>query len=218
MPAAFNTSAVFINCPIDESYAPLLEAAIFCCVYLGLSPQLATNRLEAGENRLEKIVRLIETSKFSIHDLSRCKAEKIGDSFRMNMPFELGIDFGFRLSRQSMFGQKKFVIFEKSKYDLKSTLSDIAGQDVDFHNDDFQSIIRKLRDFFKVEGGIAAPGSSRIVSDYLTFQAWLIEKKIAEGHSEHEAINLPTLERIEAMQVWVHGGRPVPAAQKPVNE
>jgi len=46
--AAFETS-VFVNCPFDDDYAPLLEAALFCTVSLGFVPYLANARLEAGE-------------------------------------------------------------------------------------------------------------------------------------------------------------------------
>jgi hypothetical protein len=56
--AAFDQT-VFINGPFDPVHAPLLEAAIFCVVYFGLMPRLANERLEAGENRLDKIVQMI---------------------------------------------------------------------------------------------------------------------------------------------------------------
>lgn len=68
--------AVFVNCPFDDDYAPLLEAALFCIVSFGFSPRLANERLEAGENRLDKIIEMIRESKYSIHDLSRCKAKE----------------------------------------------------------------------------------------------------------------------------------------------
>ncbi len=90
MPGDQFDRAVFINCPFDEDYAALLEAALFCVVYFGFSPRLANERLEAGENRLDKIVSLIRGSKYSIHDLSRCKAKDTAEFFRMNMPFEHG--------------------------------------------------------------------------------------------------------------------------------
>ncbi len=203
-------TSIFINCPFDKEYEPLLEAAIFCCVYLGFHPQLASARLEAGEVRLGKIVSLIGKSKFSIHDLSRPKASRKGEALRMNMPFELGLDMGFRLGGQRKHRDKRFLIFEKQRFDLKSALSDIAGQDVDQHEDSFEILIRKVRNFLKVEGGIEAPGSQRILADYETFQAWLLEKKLEEGHSEQEALDLPVRERIQEMQSWIDQGMPVP--------
>lgn len=87
---------VFVNCPFDHDYAPLLEAMPFCLVHSGMNPRLATERLENGENRLEKIYGLACGAKYSVHDLSRCQAVAAGDYARMNMPFELGMDLGIR--------------------------------------------------------------------------------------------------------------------------
>ncbi len=200
--------SVFVNCPFDSEYAPLLEAALFCVIYFGYSPRLANERLEAGENRLDKICKMLRESKYSIHDLSRCKARKENDSFRMNMPFEFGIDVGLRRSGVRRFRDKKFLVLEEKRFDLKSSLSDIAGQDVEFHGRDFELVIKRVRDFFRVEANVSAPGRKRLLSDYVTFQGWMTEKKIYEGHSESDAVNLPTRERLDEMQEWVALGKP----------
>lgn len=200
--------SVFVNCPFDEQYAPLLEAALFCIVYLGFVPRLANERLDGGENRHDKIVDLIKSCKYSIHDLSRSRAKAAGEVFRMNMPYEYGVDVGLRRSGAEPFDQKKFLIFEEKRFDLKPALSDIAGQDVESHEGNFQEIIRHVRDFFWAEAGVKAPGPSRIEAGYTTFQGWMTEKKIHEGHSEKQALRLPTLERLHEMKVWNDSGRP----------
>lgn len=207
MDADFDHS-VFINCPFDSQFAPLLEAAVFCVVYFGFSPRLASERLEAGENRLDKIIALIKGCRFSIHDLSRAKALDAGEFLRMNMPFELGLDLGYRRSGISAAENKKFLIFEKEPYDLKRSLSDLAGQDVAFHKDNYELVIKRVRDFFRVEAGANAPGPARLLSDYATFQGWMVDKKIYEGHSKKDALDLPTMERIDEMKAWNGLGRP----------
>ena len=199
---------VFINCPIDDVFAPLLEVIMFCIVYAGLKPRLATERLESGESRLDKIVELISSCALSVHDLSRCKTEKVGEFFRMNMPFEFGMDMGFRRSPDKCTDRKKFIIFEKEQYDLKKALSDIAGFDVEFHQDDHQLVIKKLRNFLRVEVGRELPGEKKLYSEYSTFLGWMTEKKISEGHTEEEAIELPTQERLDEMFEWMERGRP----------
>ena len=199
---------VFVNCPFDEEYAPLLEAALFCIVYFGFLPRLANERLEAGENRLDKIIDMIKNSKYSIHDLSRCKAAREGEIFRMNMPFEFGVDVGFRRSGVDQLNGKKFIIFEQNPYDLKQALSDTAGQDVEFHRCNYELVIRKVRDFFRVETDVRPPGATQLKADYETFLGWMIEKKISEGHSETEAMNLPTRERLDEMKAWIEAGKP----------
>ncbi|HEY6631828.1 MAG TPA: hypothetical protein VIZ90_10280 [Rhizobiaceae bacterium] len=199
---------VFVNCPFDTIYAPLLEAAVFCAIYFGFLPRLASESLEAGQNRFDKIFELIKASKYSIHDLSRCKASAKDEFFRMNMPFEFGVDVGYRRSGAESADQKKFLIFERDPYDLKRSLSDIAGQDVEFHKDDYELVIKKVRDFFRVEAGVNPPGPARLISDYATFQGWMIEKKIFEGHSEADSLNLPTQERLDEMKAWVDLNKP----------
>lgn len=87
-------SNVFINCPFDREYYSLLRPLLFTIVFLGFNPRLATERSDSGENRLEKIRELIRDSKYSIHDLSRLRSKKAKEFYRLNMPFELGMDYG----------------------------------------------------------------------------------------------------------------------------
>lgn len=104
--------------------------------------------------------------------------------------------------------EKKFLIFEEKQYDLKRSLSDIAGQDAEFHDGNYEQIIKKVRNFFRVEADVSAPGPSKLVSDYATFQGWMTEKKLYEGHSEDEAMTLPTRERLDEMKVWIELKKP----------
>lgn len=200
--------SVFINCPFDDDFAPLLEAMLFCVVRGGLIPRLASERLEAGENRLDKIFGIIEDCKYSIHDLSRAVSETEGETFRMNMPFELGLDMGWRRAPDPASSDKKFLIFEKNSYELKRSLSDINGVDVAVHSNDFQKVIRGVRDFLKVEAGCNLPGPAALVDQYSIFLGWMTEKKIYEGHTEEEALELPTQERLEEMKDWVRLDKP----------
>ena len=181
---------------------------MFCIVYAGLKPRLATERLESGESRLDKIIELISSCALSVHDLSRCKTEIEGEFFRMNMPFEFGIDMGFRRSPDKRTDRKKFIIFEKEQYDLKKALSDIAGFDVEFHQGNFQLVIKKLRNFLKVEVDRELPGETKLESEYYTFLGWMTEKKISEGHTEKEVFELPTQERLKEMFEWKKSGCP----------
>lgn len=76
--------SVFINCPFDEDYEPILQAILFCVIFLGFNPRIARERNDSAEVRIEKIAALIEASKFSIHDLSRAQAAKKGEYYRLN--------------------------------------------------------------------------------------------------------------------------------------
>ena len=60
---------VFINCPFDDDYMPLLRALIFTVIQCGFRPRIATERSDSGEVRIKKIVGIIGESKVSIHDI-----------------------------------------------------------------------------------------------------------------------------------------------------
>jgi len=126
----------------------------------------------------------------------------------MNMPFELGLDLGRRRAPDVDTDDKQFLIFENEPYELKRCLSDLAGVDVEFHRNNFQQVIRKLRNFLRVQAGANLPGAAALEGEYFTFQGWMTEKKIWEGHTEDEATELPTQERLDEMVVWMALGRP----------
>lgn len=200
---------VFINCPFDATYAPLLDAACFCLMYLGFTPRLASESRDGGGNRLERIVAMIRAARYSIHDLSRTTAGAAGETFRMNMPFELGIDEGLRRSGAGDFAAKRFLIFEGRRYSLKAALSDIAGQDPEHHDEKYDLVIRKVRHFLWTEAGAQnAKGDKAIGLAFATWQGWLFQKKLHEGHSEEGIAELPTLERLAEMRRWIELGEP----------
>lgn len=61
--------AVFLNIPYDERFRTLYLAYIAGLVHLGLEPRV-TLSLPSGKRRLDKISELIESCRYSIHDLS----------------------------------------------------------------------------------------------------------------------------------------------------
>lgn len=89
--------SVFVNCPFDSDYLPLLRPLLFTILDLRFIPRIASERSDSGESRIEKISGLIGDCRYSIHDLSRLRASQAGEFSRMNMPFELGIEYGSRL-------------------------------------------------------------------------------------------------------------------------
>ncbi len=84
---------VFINCPFDRDYRQLLLVLIFTVTYLGFTPRLALERSDSGESRITKILKMIRESKFGIHDISRIVSSSANEYYRMNIPFELGVDY-----------------------------------------------------------------------------------------------------------------------------
>jgi len=109
-------SSVFINCPFDDDYASILQAIAFCVTFLGFSPRLAPENSDNSSPRLERIVKLIRGSKFGIHDLSRCKSNKIGEFNRMNMPFELGLDYACKKFGYGKLSQQLHLSHPRSQF------------------------------------------------------------------------------------------------------
>jgi hypothetical protein len=134
---------IFINCPFDGLYiSTLLKPMLYTLLEFGFEPQLALIRSDSGEFRLNKIVELIKKSTYSIHDLSRIKSSKPEEYYRLNMPFELGIDYGIRLFE---IPDKKFLILEAEQHETKKALSDISGCDIKCHNNHTNEIIECVR-------------------------------------------------------------------------
>jgi hypothetical protein len=200
---------VFINCPFDDDYEPILQALLFCAIFLGFAPRIATERNDAGENRLEKICNLIKDSKFSVHDLSRCQARGEGEYFRLNMPFELGLDYGCRQFFSNGREDKKFLILEEEKYRYQAVLSDLSGCDIQAHFGNFEVAVRKLRNWLVSEAGVEAKGATKILGAYVDFQEWYYESQMEAGFSEEDIQDYPTIELLGAMRRWMDAGKPV---------
>ncbi|MDR6633550.1 hypothetical protein J2X72_002343 [Phyllobacterium sp. 1468] len=209
MAELFSAKNIFINCPFDADYAPILQAILFSVVYLGFSPRLATESNNSGDMRLEKIRGLIEISKFSIHDLSRCQASKGGEHYRLNMPFELGIDYGCRQYFGNGREDKRILILEEKPYRYQAAISDLAGCDIQAHSADFQVAVRKVRNWLVSEANIVAEGARKILFAYTDFQEWHYERQLAAGFSEDDIQDYPTKELLDAMKSWVASGNPI---------
>lgn len=85
------SKSVFINCPFDADYAPLFDAIVFATVCCGFMPRSALESGTVSEPRLARILQALFSSKYSIHDLSRCAGEGSDNLARFNMPLELGM-------------------------------------------------------------------------------------------------------------------------------
>lgn len=212
MPDYSYDKCVFINCPFDEAFEPILQAIMFAVVYMSFTPRLASESNDSGENRLQKIQGLIESSRYSIHDLSRCQAKRKGEHFRLNMPFELGIDYG---CRQYMAGKsnKRFLILEEQRYRFQAAISDISGSDIQVYGSDPQkapqNAQKQVRNWLVSETGVQPVAARRVWAKYGDFQEWYWEKKLKEGADEAEILEYPTSELLTEMFTWRELGEPV---------
>ncbi|HTH80609.1 MAG TPA: hypothetical protein VL593_16675 [Ramlibacter sp.] len=201
---AFDTN-VFVNCPFDEAYYPLLRPLLFTIIYARLQPRIALEAADAGEARLEKIIGLIRESKFGIHDLSRCKASVAGEFYRMNMPFELGVDFGCRKFGHGHLRQKKMLILETEPHRYKAALSDLAGADIEAHGDEPYRVISVVRNWLRTAGVQNPPGPAKISGAFTDFMAENFDALTEQGFSPADIKALPIAELTAYMRNWVEG-------------
>jgi hypothetical protein len=139
---------VFINCPFDDDYQPILKSILFTIISCGYQPLLSENK-DSSESRLHSIQNLIEASRYSIHDLSRMEASKKGQLARFNMPFELGMDFGCKRYKGGEQINKKCLILDKERYRYHKALSDLSGIDISGHSNSPETATRHVRNWLQ---------------------------------------------------------------------
>jgi len=148
---------IFINCPLDKDYInDLLKPILYIIVQNDFNPRLALEISDSSQFRLNKIIQIIKECKYSIHDLSKVKSIKKGEFARMNMPFELGIDYGIKNMNDEDLSKKQFLILEAVKYDYMKALSDINGLDIKVHENKtiniFECLYAWISETLKING------------------------------------------------------------------
>ncbi len=197
---------VFVNCPFDERYLPLLRPLLFTIIYLGMFPRIALERADSGESRLTKIVELIRDSKYSIHDLSRSEAAAAGELYRLNMPFELGLDFGGRFFGADGMSKKKTLVLEAKPHRYKAAISDLSGSDIECHFDIPYKVIGVVRNWLKSVCLAKAAGTAKIEAAFTQFMTEDYNALTAEGFAPGDIATLPIGELMERMYAWVAAG------------
>ncbi len=192
---------VFVNCPFDEDFRQILLGIVFTIIYFGYRPRLALERADSAQSRIEKILGLIEDSKFGIHDLSRIEATKEREYYRMNMPFELGIDYGCQKLKEGKWREKKILIMEKERYRFQKAISDLSGSDIKHHNNQVDKAIFAVRDWFVTEELHRGHSGNKVWDNFNDFQAYLYDQVVEkDGHSSIDDVQIPEI--IHHMKVW----------------
>lgn len=182
---------IFINCPFDREYINnLLKPILYLIIQCGFNPRLSLEISDCGQVRLEKIIGIIKECKYSIHDLSKVKAKEKDEYARMNMPFELGIDYALRSIDDEYMSKKQFLILEAVRYDYMKALSDINGLDTKVHENNTIKILECLYSWIsetlKIKG---QKPPLKYFYDYADFNTNLFEDKLKEFNSEKLALN-----------------------------
>ncbi len=78
-------TSVFINCPFDDDYQPIFDSIVFATVACGFTPRSATETGTVSDPRMDRIREALFSSRYSIHDLSRCRGHGDANLARFNM-------------------------------------------------------------------------------------------------------------------------------------
>jgi len=202
MPPPPPENSVFINCPFDREYEPLLRVLLFCVIRCGLHPRIARERLDSSEPRIAKLVDLIRETRWGIHDLSRIQAKQKDEFYRMNMPFELGLDLGAKTFSET-YRDKKVLIIAESPFSHQVGLSDLSNSDIRFHKADAESLALEVRNWFRESGIKTVPPGSIIWTDFNAFMNDFQIKRDLEGYKDADIRNMPVPEYLDFIHRWI---------------
>jgi len=196
-------TSVFLNCPFDRAYQPVLRAILFAIHDCGLRARCALEESDSGEVRLRKIVRLLKACRYSIHDLSRVYG-------RLNMPLELGVELGLRESGSRRWRNRRSLVLDSQPYRYQKIVSDLAGCDNAHHDNSPDLAIRVTRDWLRTASlHSQLPGAGEISRRYRRFLRQLPDNAKRLRLRLHE---IAYLDYVYLVTEWLRANAP-PAAK-----
>lgn len=162
---------VFINCPFDQDYAPTFHALVFTIYACGFRARSAKELDDGGQTRIDKLLSMIDTCRFGIHDLSRTELDAVNHLPRFNMPLELGLFLGAKRYGGTAQKAKRLLILDVEQYRYQRFISDLAGMDIHAHAGDPVRALRETRDWLANVSRRLLPSADRIAALYAAFIA-----------------------------------------------
>ena len=195
---------IFINCPFDTTYRPILKTLVFGAVYLGYKP-LLSETINSADSRIERILSLLSQAKYSIHDLSRMQLTKKKQLARFNMPFELGMDVGCKRFGDANMQTKCFLILDTERFRYQRAISDIAGRDIETHNDQPEIALMKFRNWIRKVEDRQIDTSNTIWRLYNEFIGDMNQLIANEVFTQKEIDAMPWSEYGYLIKEWLEG-------------
>ena len=164
--------SVFINCPFDAEFAPLFDALVFATVCCGFLPRSALESGSVAISRMDRITRAVSSSKYSIHDLSRCRGEGEENLARFNMPLELGMALAQRVFSKQVGWEHDWLLLVRQGHAYVRFISDLAGFDPKQHEGTVGSIVPKVISWLATRPDTArTPTPKQVLAALPAFQA-----------------------------------------------
>jgi len=146
--------SVFINCPFDQAFEPVLHAIVLAIVARGFEPRCARESEGQASPRIVRIATGLAESKYSIHDLSRYQGEGADNIARFNMPLELGMALGIRHLRAA---EHNWVALVPENFVHQKFISDLAGYDPYDHDQTPARVIKRVADWLSLQPDFNPP-------------------------------------------------------------
>jgi hypothetical protein len=179
---ASSSRDVFINCPFDDDFAPIFRSLVFAVTRCGFRVRCAREMDDGSETRIDKLYRIIEESRYGIHDLSRTELDAGSQLPRFNMPLELGIFLGAKRFGADQQKLKRCIILDTEQYRYQKFISDLAGMDVTPHAGVARDAARYVRNWLAtVSGRKSIPAPNTLLASYDRFMAGLPEIAASAG-------------------------------------
>lgn len=167
-----NDGDVFINSPFSADYSEKFNAITFTVIRSGFQPRCAREADDAGENRFEKICRIIAESRYGVHDISKTEPDAGSGLPRFNMPLELGLFLGARKFGGRAQATKRTLVLDREPYRYQQFISDIAGQDIHAHGGDTDALIEQVATWLRdAAHDDRVPGGRAIATEFAAFSA-----------------------------------------------
>lgn len=95
-------------------------------------------------SRMDRIMEALSASKYSIHDLSRCRGEGDDNLSRFNMPLELGMAMAQRYYLRKIGDDHEWMALVPTEHLYQRFLSDLAGFDLYSHDETVETLVPAL--------------------------------------------------------------------------
>lgn len=156
--------AVFLNILYDQEFEKLCFAYVAGIYQLGLIPFI-TSGVPGGERRLDRILALIQSCRYSIHDLSRVELSRSPPATpRFNMPLELGLTITWAKLHPK---RHTWFLWESEPRRIQKSMSDLDGTDTYIHKGSVEGVLSEIRNAFVVE---RAPSVQAMTTAYEAIQ------------------------------------------------
>lgn len=194
---------IFLNCPYDKAYEPILRSVLFTIAYLGYQPCLASMSIDSGSPRIGQILKLITSCKYGIHDLSRLRASRQGEFYRLNMSYELGLDIGCRIFKRGRHSHKRCLILEEKSYRYQKALSDMSGSDILAHGGQPIRAVEQVCEWLGPSRKKHELGPQGIWFKFNEFTSYLYDTLTENGYSRKQIDRLKPSTFLRHLNEWI---------------